>query len=137
MVSVVLVLSYARPGYSKESYYTYKIKHTLEAPEPIFILARPPAAFVRIRACWYASAAISDTNFWAARARSRFLRNYLRVYSFRFFMICLQPCIITFESYSLKVVICDFRWNLTSNGIVLVARVQICTYQRFIFIKHK
>ena len=40
------------------------------APRP-----RPPgAAFVRMRACWYASAAISETNFCAARDSKRFLR---------------------------------------------------------------
>lgn len=33
----------------------------------------PPVAFARIRACWYASAAMSETNFCAARDKRRFL----------------------------------------------------------------
>lgn len=39
-----------------------------------FARARPPAAFDLMRACWYASAAMSETNFCAASARSRFLK---------------------------------------------------------------
>ena len=51
-------------------------RQTLAPPGPETVArARPLAAFVRIRACWYASEAMSETNFWAARERRRLLKD--------------------------------------------------------------
>ena len=74
---------------------------------------RPPAAaFVRIRACWYASAAMSDTNFCAARDNNRFLRCISADVANRRDKRDSQTNVFTFKADSLKVVICYFVRDL-------------------------
>lgn len=82
------------------------------------VRARPPAAFVRIRACWYASAAMSETNFWAARDRRRFLHGNEWVHK-RLEALSIQPDVLAFKPDSLEVIIGDFVGNLVG---VLVGR---------------
>ena len=73
IIRVVRVLSYTT--FEQENFRT-ELVQTFTEPGPVngwLTRARPPVAFVRIRACWYASAAMSETNFCAARDNSRFL----------------------------------------------------------------
>ncbi len=69
MVRTVFVLSYV--------IIILDIPHTEHGARtlitPTGARPRPPTALVRIRACWNASAAMSDTNFCAANDRRRFL----------------------------------------------------------------
>lgn len=78
--------------------------------------ARPPAAFVRIRACWYASAAISETNFWAASDKSRFLNqgntDVILLGKNEEEGNNLQSHVFTFETHFLQVIVCNLIWNL-------------------------
>ena len=83
MVSVVLVLSWAHTAQHRIARGQWgKTLTRADAALPgWFARDRPPAAFARMRACWYASAAMSDTNFCAARDRRRLLRGRARIVS--------------------------------------------------------
>jgi hypothetical protein len=75
--------------------------------------ARPPVAFVRMRACWYASDAISATNFCAASESRRFLCPCMHQHRTngrggRH----AQPHVLAVEADALEVIVRDLRRDL-------------------------
>ena len=98
------------------SYVVMCMVYTFAEPGPDngwVVRARPPAAFVRIRACWYASAAISETNFCAASDTRRFLNvGYCLFHLAQNPIKDLQTYILTLEPNPLKVIVCNFIRDL-------------------------
>ena len=122
-MSVVLVLSYKFVSHD-ESGDNLSIIRTLAAAGPV---CGPrdllPAAFARMRACWNASAAMSDTNFCAARDRRRFLiagedNSASATIQAADERGNIQANVFAFKAYPLQVVIRDLVWDLSHQASI-------------------